>query len=91
VPLPSGASFPRDRDRRPVDCGSDVSSEPPIAVEEFNDPPRRRPTERASRTTRNSVSASIAILALPTVIAAQTATSNIHAGISRESPGLTSM
>jgi hypothetical protein len=60
-------------------------------VEEFNDPPRGRPAERVSRTTRNSVSASIAILALPTEIAAQTAASHIHAGISRDSPGRTSM
>jgi hypothetical protein len=86
-----GASFPRDRDRAPVDFGSDVSSEPSIVVEEFNDPPRGRPAEWVSRTTSNSVSASIAILALPTEIAAQTAASHIHAGISRDSPGRTSM
>jgi len=86
VLLLSGASFRRDRDRGPVDCGSDVSSEPSIAVEKFNDPPRGRPAERVSRTTRNSVSASIAILALPTEIAPQTAASHIHAEISRESP-----
>jgi hypothetical protein len=90
VPLPSGASFRRDRDRGPVDCGIDVSSELFIAVEEFNDPPRGGRAERVS-TTRNSVSASIAILALPTEIAAQTAASRIQAGISRESPGRTSM
>ena len=39
-----------------------------------------------SRTARSSVSAPIAILGLPIVIAAQTAASHIHAGISRESP-----
>jgi hypothetical protein len=91
VLLPSGAFFRRDRDRGLIDCGNDVSSEPSIAVEEFNDPPRDRLAERVSRTTRNSLSASIVILALPTEIAAQTAASHIHAGISRDSPGRTSM
>jgi hypothetical protein len=65
VPLPSGAPFRRDRARGPVDCGSDASSELSIAVEEFNDAPRGGPAERVSRTTRNSVSASIVICALP--------------------------
>jgi hypothetical protein len=43
------------------------------------------------REPRSSVSALIAILALPIVIAAQTAASHIHAWISRENPGRTSM
>jgi hypothetical protein len=50
-----------------------------------------RPAERVSRTARNSVSASTAILGLPDVIAVHTAASHIHAGISRDRPGRTSM
>jgi hypothetical protein len=50
-----------------------------------------RPAERASRTARSLVSASIAILGLPSVIAAHTAASHIHAGISRDRPGRTSL
>ncbi|HKF10587.1 MAG TPA: hypothetical protein VKB89_17980 [Xanthobacteraceae bacterium] len=40
---------------------------------------------------RSSVNAAIASLGLPDDIAAHTATSHIHAGTSRESPGRTSM
>jgi hypothetical protein len=40
---------------------------------------------------RSSVKAAIASLGLPNDIAAHTAASHIHAGISRESPGRTSM
>jgi hypothetical protein len=50
-----------------------------------------RPAERVSITARSSVSASTAILGLPDVIAAHTAASHIHAGISRDRPGRTSM
>jgi hypothetical protein len=91
APAAAGGVFRRERDRAPVDCGSDVSSEPSFAVEEVNDPSEVRSAERVSRTARSSVSASIAILGLPNVIAAQTAASHIHAGISRDSPSRTSM
>jgi hypothetical protein len=83
--------FCRDRDRGRVDGGSDVSSEPSFAVEEVNDPSEEHPAERVSRTARSSVSASTAIRGRPDVIAAHTAVSHIHAGISRDRPGWTSM
>ena len=87
----AGGLFRGGRDRGRVDGGSDVSSEPSFAVEKVNDPSEGHPAERVSRTVRSSVSASTAILGLPDVIAAHTAASHIHAGISRESPGCTSM
>jgi len=62
-----------------------------FTVEEVDDPPKDRSAEWLSSTARSSVRAAIAILALPTEIAAHTAASHIHAGISRDRPGRTSM
>jgi hypothetical protein len=58
---------------------------------EVNDPSAGRPAEWLSSMARSSVKAAIASLGLPDDIAAHTAASHIHAGISRESPGRTSM
>jgi hypothetical protein len=50
-----------------------------------------RVAELVSRTARSSVSAATAILGLPVVIVVHIAASHIHAGISRDRPGWTSM
>jgi hypothetical protein len=86
-----GRFFRLDRDRGRVDCGSGVSSEPSVVVEEVNDPSDIRHTARESSTARNSLRPQIEILGGPEVIAAQVAASHIHAGSSRERPGRTSM
>ena len=91
APPPKGARFRGDVNRGRVDWCNDVSSEPSITVEKVNDPSAGRPTERLSSAARSSVRAAIATLGLPDETAAHTAASHIHAGISRESPGRTSM